>query len=212
MSLPQIVSRDEWVAARKEFLAREKELTRARDALNADRRRLPMVRVEEEYVFEGSAGKASLLDLFEGRRQLIVHHFMFDPRWDGPCPGCASTADNIGNLAHLNGRETTLVAVSRAPLAKLEAFRARMGWTFPWYSSADSDFNYDYHVTLDDSVTPVVYNFRTRAEHQEAGTAAMYVDGEQPFELPGLSCFLRDGDTVYHTYSTYARGLEAPDG
>jgi predicted dithiol-disulfide oxidoreductase (DUF899 family) len=207
MSLPQVVSRDEWLAARKELLVKEKAATRARDALNAERRRLPMVRIDKEYVFEGPDGKASLLDLFDGARQLIVHHFMFDPRWDGACRSCSSTADDIPHLAHLRARATTLVAVSRAPLSKIEPFRARMGWTFPWYSSHGSDFNHDFHVTLDASVAPVVYNYRTPDEHAEAGTS-YYMSGDQPFELPGLSVFLRDGDTVYHTYSTYGRGLE----
>jgi predicted dithiol-disulfide oxidoreductase (DUF899 family) len=208
MSLPQIVSRNEWLAARKELLAKEKEATRARDALNAERRRLPMVRVEKDYVFEGPSGKASLLDLFDGRQQLIVHHFMFDPSWDGPCRSCSSTADDIPHLAQLRARKTNLVAVSRAPRAKLAAFQSRMGWTFPWYSSYGSDFNYDFHVTLDESVAPVMYNYRTPAEHEEAGTA-YYVEGERPIELPGLSTFLRDGPTIYHTYSTFGRGLES---
>jgi predicted dithiol-disulfide oxidoreductase (DUF899 family) len=208
MSLPQVVSREEWLAARKELLAKEKAATRARDALNAERRRLPMVRVDKEYVFEGPRGKASLLDLFEGRRQLVVHHFMFDPSWDVACRSCSGTADTIPeHLVHLHARATTLAAVSRAPLAKITAFRARMGWTFPWYSSHDSDFNYDFHVTLDESVTPVVYNYRTPEEHTAADTA-YYMSDDQPFELPGLSTFLRDGDTIYHTYSTYGRGIE----
>jgi predicted dithiol-disulfide oxidoreductase (DUF899 family) len=196
------------VATRKEFLAREKELTRQRDALNADRRRLPMVRMDKPYVFEGPDGKMSLLDLFEGRRQLVIYHFMFDPSWDAGCPSCSSFADEIGHLAHLHVRDTSFACVSRAPLAKIEPFKARMGWTFPWYSSYGSDFNYDFHVTLDDAVTPIEYNFRTKAEHEKAGTS-YYMEGEQPFELPGVSAFLRDGDTVFHTYSTYARGGDA---
>jgi predicted dithiol-disulfide oxidoreductase (DUF899 family) len=201
-NLPQVVSRDEWLAARKELLAREKELTRARDVLNAERRRLPMVRIEKEYVFEGPGGEASLLDLFDGRRQLIVGHFMFDPSWDEGCPSCSAGADEISNglLKHLHTRNTTFVYVSRAPLAKIEEYRASKGWTFPWYSSYGSDFNYDFHVTLDESVVPVEYNYRTS------------VEGEQPFEAPGRSCFLREGDSVFHTYSVYARGLEAVGG
>jgi predicted dithiol-disulfide oxidoreductase (DUF899 family) len=202
MSLPKVVSRDEWQAARKELLAREKEFTRQRDALNAERRRLPMVRIEKEYVFEGPDGKASLLDLFEERRQLIVGHFMFDPSWDEGCSSCSAGADEVseGLLRHLHVRDTTFVYVSRAPLAKIEAYKASKGWTFPWYSSYGSDFNYDFHVTLDESVAPVEYNYRTD------------VEGEQPFEAPGRSYFLREGDSVFHTYSVYARGLESVGG
>ena len=213
MSLPQVVSRDEWLVARKELLAKEKELTRARDALNAERRRLPMVEIDKDYVFEGPDGKASLLDLFEGRRQLIVGHFMFDPSWDDGCPSCSAGADEIsdGLLEHLHARDTTLVVVSRAPLDKIEQYKARKGWTFPWYSSYGSDFNYDFHVTLDESVAPVEYNYRTKAEHEQAGTSC-YVEGEQPIEMPGQSCFLRDGDGVFHTYSSYARGAEMTGG
>jgi predicted dithiol-disulfide oxidoreductase (DUF899 family) len=213
MTLPQVVSREEWLAARKELLAKEKELTRARDALNADRRRLPMVRIDKAYVFEGPEGTASLLDLFEGRRQLIVGHFMFDPRWDDGCPSCSAGAAEIsvGLLEHLHSRDTTFVYVSRAPLAKIEAYKARKGWTFPWYSSFGTDFNYDFHVTMDESATPIEYNYRTRAEHEQAGTSG-YVEGEQPFEGPGRSCFLRDGETIFHTYSVYARGLETIGG
>ncbi len=213
MSLPDVVSRDEWLAARKALLAKEKELTRRRDELSADRRRLPMVRIDKEYLFEGPDGKATLLDLFAGRRQLIVGHFMFDPRWEAGCPSCSAGADEIasGLLSHLQVRNTTFVYVSRASIDKIEAYKGRRGWTFPWYSSYGSDFNYDFHVTLDDSVLPVDYNFRTRAEHEQAGTSG-YVEGDQPVEGPGRSCFLRQGDTVFHTYSVYARGLESVGG
>jgi predicted dithiol-disulfide oxidoreductase (DUF899 family) len=213
MSLPQVAPREEWLVARKELLADEKELTRRRDGLNAKRRRLPMVKIEKDYVFEGPDAKATLLDLFDGRRQLIVGHFMFDPSWDDGCPSCSAGADEVSNglLEHLHARDTTLVYVSRAPLEKLERYKARKGWTFPWYSSHDSDFNYDFHVTLDESVAPVEYNYRTRAEHEQAGTS-FYVEGEQPIEMPGTSYFLRDGGTVFHTYSTYARGAEMTGG
>jgi len=213
MSLPKVVSRDEWLAARKELLAREKEFTRRRDELNAERRRLPMVRIEKEYVFEGPDGKASLLDLFEGRRQLIIGHFMFDPSWEEGCSSCSAGADEIsdGLLEHLHVRDTTFVYVSRAPLAKIEAYKASKGWTFPWYSSYGSDFNYDFHVTLDESAAPIEYNYRTGAEHEQAGTS-YYIDGEQPIEAPGRSCFLCEGDSVFHTYSVYARGLETVGG
>ncbi|MBA0128310.1 DUF899 domain-containing protein [Haloechinothrix sp. YIM 98757] len=213
MGLPQVVSREEWLAARKELLAKEKELTRARDALNAERRRLPMVEIDKDYVFDGPGGRAGLLDLFDGRRQLIAQHVMFDPSWEDGCPSCSASADELsdGLLAHLHTRNTTFAAVSRAPLAKLEAYKARKGWTFPWYSSYGSNFNYDFHVTLDESVAPVEYNYRTPAEHARAGTD-YYVQGEQPFELPGYSCFLREGDRVFHTYSMYARGVEQLGG
>ncbi|MGB7798783.1 MAG: DUF899 domain-containing protein [Pseudonocardiaceae bacterium] len=213
MSLPQVVSRDEWLVARKELLAQEKAMTRARDALNTQRRELPMVRIDKDYGFEGPDGMASLLDLFDGRRQLIVSHFMFSPDWDEGCSSCSAGADESsdGLLAHLHTRDTALVYISRAPLAKIEAYKARKGWTFPWYSSYGSDFNYDFHVTLDESVAPIEYNYRTKAEHEQAGTA-YYVDSGQPVEGPGMSCFLRDGDSVFHTYSLYARGAEMLGG
>jgi predicted dithiol-disulfide oxidoreductase (DUF899 family) len=207
MSLPDVVSREEWLAARKDLLVKEKEMTRARDALNADRRRLPMVRISKDYVFDGPQGELSLLDLFEGRRQLIVQHFMFSPEWDNGCKSCSASADEVGHLAHLNATGTTFAAVSRAPWAKIAPFKQRMGWVFPWYSSSGSDFNYDFHVTLDESVTPIVYNYRTAAEHEQAGTA-YYIEGEQPFELHGMSCFLRVEDEVFHTYSAYGRGCD----
>ncbi|MFI6656166.1 DUF899 domain-containing protein [Streptomyces sp. NPDC050523] len=182
MSLPEIVSRAQWRAAREELLAKEKAVTRARDALNAERRRLPMVEVDKEYVFESGDGKATLLDLFEGRLQLVVHHFMFAPDWDAGCRSCSAFLDQIGHLAHLRARGTTFAVVSRAPYTKILPFKARMGWTMPWYSSYGSDFNHDFEVTL---------------EHE----------GES-LERPGLSCFLRDGERVFHTYSTYERGLD----
>jgi predicted dithiol-disulfide oxidoreductase (DUF899 family) len=206
MTLPQVVSRDEWLVARKALLTKEKELTRARDALNAERRRLPMVEIDKHYVFEGPSGRASLLDLFEGRRQLIVDHFMFDPSWDEGCRSCSGRVDQYGNLAHLHERDTTMAVVSRAPLAKIEPFKARMGWTFPWYSSYGSDFNYDFHVTLDEAVAPIEYNYRNRAELEQAGSHDL------AGEYHGTSVFLRDGDRVFHTYSTYGRGTEQVGG
>ena len=180
-NLPRVVSRGEWTAARKDQLAREKELTRRRDALNADHRRLPMVRVEKEYVFEGPNGRASLLDLLEGRRQLIVGHFMFDPGWEEGCPSCSAGADEIssGLLSHLHARDTTFDYVSRAA-GEDRGLQASKGWTFPWYSSHGSDFNYDFHATLDESVAPVEYNFQTIEDHDE-----------QSAEVPGRSSFLR---------------------
>lgn len=210
---PPVVSREEWLKARKELLRKEKEATRAWDRLNAERRRLPMVRVGKEYIFEGPDGKLSLLDLFEGRRQLIVYHFMFDPGdpppgfsgepWEEGCTGCSFLVDNIGHLAHLHARDTTLVLVSRAPLAKIQPFKRRMGWTVPWYSSYGSDFNYDFHVTLDETVIPVEYNYQSMSEIEQKGET-WFLEGEQP----GTSVFLRDGDRVFHTYSSYARGGE----
>jgi predicted dithiol-disulfide oxidoreductase (DUF899 family) len=207
MSLPEVVSRDEWLVARKALLVKEKESTRARDALNAERRRLPMVEIDKDYAFEGPAGRASLLDFFEGRRQLIVDHFMWpDPTVAVGCPSCSGRVDQYGNLAHLHERETTMVVVSRAPLDKIEPFKQRMGWTFPWYSSWGSDFNYDFHVTLDEAVAPVEYNYRDKAELEAAGFTQ--IEGD----LHGTSAFLRDGDRVFHTYSTYGRGTEQVGG
>jgi predicted dithiol-disulfide oxidoreductase (DUF899 family) len=213
MSLPQVVSRDEWLAARKRLLAKEKQLTRQRDALNVERRMLPMVEIEKEYVFAGPDGDVGLRELFAGHSQLIVGHFMFDPAWDDGCPSCSAGADELspGLLDHLHARDTWFTYVSRAPLAKLEDYKARKGWTFPWHSSHGSDFNYDFQVTVDESVAPAVYNYRSKAEHEQAGTG-YYFEGEQPIEQPGLSCFLRDGERVFHTYSTFGRGAEMLGG
>ncbi|MCI3244020.1 DUF899 domain-containing protein [Streptomyces spinosisporus] len=182
MSLPEIVPREQWHAAREELLAKEKAATRARDALNAERRRLPMVEIDQEYVFEGGDGKATLPDLFEGRPQRVIYHFMFAPEWDAGCRSCSGFLDQIGHLAHLKVRGTTFAAVSRAPYTKILPFKARMGWTVPWYSSYGTDFNRDFEVTL-----------------ERAGESV---------ERPGISCFLRDGERVFHTYSTYERGLD----
>ena len=208
MELPQIVSRQEWVEARKRFLAEEKEFTKRRDELNADRRRLPMVEVDKDYVFKGPDGRVGLVELFEGRLQLIVYHFMFHPEWDAGCPNCSGFADDIGHLNGLTDRGTTFAAVSRAPYGKIAAFKARMGWTFPWYSSDGNDFNYDYHVTLDDSVVPLEYNYRTKSEWDQLPNNE-HVQGGQPFDLHGMSCFLRVDDDVHHTYSTYGRGTDS---
>jgi predicted dithiol-disulfide oxidoreductase (DUF899 family) len=185
MSLPEIASKEEWLAARERLLAREKELTRRNDALNADRRRLPMVRIEKDYRFIGPQGEASLLEMFEGRRQLIIQHFMFDPAWEDGCSSCTASVDEIsaGVLDHLHARETTFALVARAPFAKIDAYRARRGWAIPWYSSHGSEFNRDFSVTIDEA-------------------------GGRSQEVPGVSCFLRDGDDVFHTNSTYARGTE----
>ena len=210
-NLPEVVPRDEWDTARRELLAKEKELTRARDRLNADRRRLPMVRIDQPYTFEGPGGTSSLLDLFEGRQQLVMHHFMFAPGWDVACASCSSAADGIGRLRQLHARNTTLVAVSRAPYAKLAAYRERMGWTFPWYSSFGTDFNYDFHATLDDRVAPIQLHFRSQDELADAGTpwtGGPWTEAMRGEELPGISAFLRVGDEIFHTYSTYGRGIE----
>jgi predicted dithiol-disulfide oxidoreductase (DUF899 family) len=177
-ALPAIVSQEEWEAAREAFLAKEKAATRARDALNTERRRLPMVEIGKGYELRGPAGPATLLDLFEGRRQLIVYHFMFGPDWEEGCDGCSMMVDNMGHPAHLHARDTTLALVSRAPLEKIEPFRERMGWTLPWYSSYGSDFNRDFGVTRGES------------------------------ESFGVSVLLRAGDRIFRTYSTNRRGVE----
>jgi predicted dithiol-disulfide oxidoreductase (DUF899 family) len=200
---PQVASREEWLAARLQLQAEEKALTRQRDALNARRRALPMVEIEADYRFNGPEGEVGLTELFAGRRQLIVYHFMYHRDKGEGCPGCSFLADNIGHLAHLHARDTSLVLVSNAPLAELEAFKKRMGWNLPWYSSFGSRFNYDFHVTIDASQAPVEYNYQGEDELKRMGQLDM-IKGE----LPGASVFLRDGARVFHTYSTYARGLD----
>ena len=163
-----------------------------------------MVKIEKNYIFDGPKGKRTLSDLFEGRRQLIVYHFMFDPKWEKGCPGCTSYVDALGELSMLNERNTTFAVISRAPLSKLEAYKALRGWRIPWYSSFESDFNYDFHVTLDESVAPREYNYRSAAELDQGY-------GEESFkgEQPGLSVFFRLHDDLFHAYSTYARGTES---
>src|SRR6202044_1166697 len=201
MSLPQVVSRTEWLKARQQLLAAEKRQTRERDALNAERRRLPMVRVDKEYVFEGPDGPAGLPDLFGGSRQLIVQHVMFGPDWDAACPGCTAGINetSAGMIAHLRTRDTNFVLVSRAPLEKLRQYQAKMGWTIPWYSSYGSDFNYDYQATVDKERQQFVYNYKQQPD---------LLEDEDSTEVPGFSFFLRDGDRVFHTYSTWARGTD----
>jgi predicted dithiol-disulfide oxidoreductase (DUF899 family)/uncharacterized protein YndB with AHSA1/START domain len=203
LNRPKIVAREDWLAARKELLQQEKELTRQRDAVNAARRRLPMVRVEKDYAFQTPDGPRRLIDLFEGRPQLIVYHFMFDPEWEQGCPSCSWLVDNIGHLSHLHARNTTLVLISRAPLEKILPFKARMGWTVPWVSSFGSEFNYDFHVTMDEKVAPVEYNYRSKAELLARGEV-FFTDGESH----GVSVFLREGDGAFRSYSAYARGAE----
>ena len=194
-----VVSHEKWLSARAAFLAKEKEFTRLRDELSQQRRELPWEAVKKEYVFEGSAGKQILAELFDGRSQLIVYHFMFDPSWDAGCPNCSFWADNFNSvIVHMNQRDTTMIAVSRAPYAKLAAYQKRMGWNFKWVSSHGSDFNFDYHV----SFTPeelakkqAFYNFAT----------------QDPWfsEREGTSVFYKDAaGNLFHTYSTYARGID----
>ena len=194
-----VVSHAEWLAARRRHLAREKELTRLRDEIARERRELPWVKVEKKYVFDGSTGKEALADLFDGRSQLIVYHFMFGPGWEQGCPSCSFLSDHVdGTLPHLAARDVSFAAVSRAPLAQVQAFRRRMGWGFKWVSSHGDDFNYDFHV----SFTP----------EERAKGRMRYNFGEIEFaaeELPGTSAFYKDADgQIFHTYSSYARGLD----
>lgn len=199
---PRIASREEWQAERLKLLADEKELTKHSDRVNAQRRRLPMVRIEKEYSFDGPEGKRSLLELFEGQRQLIVYHFMFDPSWDEGCEGCTSYVEALGDLSMLGRRNTNFVLISRAPLPKLLAFAERKGWKWPWFSSLESDFNHDFHVTLDEAKAPIEYNYKNKAELARSV-------GDLKGEEHGLSVFFRIGDDVFHTYSAYARGTES---
>jgi predicted dithiol-disulfide oxidoreductase (DUF899 family) len=201
---PKIVSQNEWRAARLEHLAHEKAVTQEKDRLHAERRRLPMTKIEKKYVFDGPAGKLNLLELFEGHRQLIIYHFMFDPKWDKGCPGCTGYVDALGDLHMLSERQTTFALISRAPLPKLEAYKALRGWNVPWYSSFGSDFNYDFHVTNDEKVAPIEYNYRNKAE-MEANKVPNASTGEEH----GLSVFFRLDSEVFHTYSSYGRGTES---
>jgi len=208
-ALPPIVSAEAWLAARKALLAREKAMTRERDAINAERRRLPMVKVDKKYRFRGPDGVVDFTELFAGRQQLFVHHFMWFADRQAFCMGCTGAARTGFNNSQfrevLAGRDVTFVAISRAPWDQIEAYQAKHGWTFPWYSSAGSHFNYDYHTTLDESQAPVEYNYRNREELIAAGFSAESLKED----WPANSVFLRDGDNVYHTYSAYARGLDA---
>jgi predicted dithiol-disulfide oxidoreductase (DUF899 family) len=199
MTKHAIVSQAEWIEARKQFLTKEKEFTRLRDELNRERRELPWVRVDKQYVFEGPEGKETLADLFAGRRQLIIQHFMFDPSWDAGCKSCSFWADGYnGFFVHLQQRDATFVAVSLAPLEKLNAYKQHMGWEFKWVSSEGSEFNHDFQVS------------ETPGERQKGEAYYNYHFGK-PFggERPGISVFYQDdGGAVYHTYSCYARGLD----
>lgn len=200
---PPVVSAEVWLRERKALLAGEKALTQQRDRINAQRRRLPMVKLEKTYTFDGPDGETTLLDLFEGRRQLLVYHFMFAPEWENGCSGCTGLVNALGDLSLLYARDTTLALVSRAPLTKLEQYKARHQWTLPWVSSLGSDFNYDFHVTLDEVIAPAHYNYRD---------LTTLPDGQKPYftsgEHHGMSVFFRIDDEVFHTYSTYARGVE----
>jgi predicted dithiol-disulfide oxidoreductase (DUF899 family) len=196
----------EWLEARLELLAAEKEVTRLTDDLARRRRELPWMRVEKDYRFTTEAGEASLADLFGGRSQLLVYHFMLDPDWDEGCPSCSSLADGFDETyLHLLHHDVAFTAVSRAPLDQLLAYRKRMGWSFPWASSFGSDFNYDFHVTIDPAVAPVEYNYRDQSQLEALNVAWREWSGEQP----GMSAFALDEGVVYHTYSAYARGLDA---
>jgi predicted dithiol-disulfide oxidoreductase (DUF899 family) len=198
----KVASREEWLAARKQLLDKEKEFSRASDALSAERRKLPKVKVDKEYVFEGPSGRATLRELFGPHPQLIVYHFMLDPSWESGCKSCSLIADNIeGGFVHLAARNTGFAMISRAALPTIEAFKKRMGWTFPWLSSSGNDFNYDFHVTLDKAKGSTEYNYVDISKFDREGYGGM---GERP----GCSVFLRDGDQVFHTYSTYERGLD----
>jgi predicted dithiol-disulfide oxidoreductase (DUF899 family) len=200
---PPITSRAEWLTARKALLVKEKELTKQRDALNAMRRRLPMVPVEKNYVFDSPTGEKTLLDLFEGQRQLVVYHFMFDPSWENGCPGCTGFVSALGDTSLLTKRDTTFAIIARAPLEKLERYRAAKGWNRTLYSSYRTDFNYDFHVTFDESVAPVVHNYNDKAELERRGEAR-FAKGESH----GMSVFFRIDDAIYHSYSAFARGTE----
>jgi len=212
-------SRDEWLAARMDLLVAEKELTRRGDEVAQQRQELPWVRVEKDYGFDTDEGTASLADLFRGRSQLLIYHFMFGPDYDGGCPSCSAIADGFnGSVVHLANHDVTLYAVSRAPLAKLQAYKQRMGWSFPWASSFGSDFNFEYGVGLTERQQDqgYIYNFQEKppiprdAEGVPAGHAAMCGVDLRTYlhELPGMSAFAMDDGAIYHTYSTYARGLD----
>jgi predicted dithiol-disulfide oxidoreductase (DUF899 family) len=204
---PDVATRDEWLAARRRLLTHEREVTHLRDAVNAERRRLPMVKVEKDYVFEGPGGDVRLADMFEDRPQLYVHHFMWIDANDEGCPSCSASAElgfTAGVRAMLEARGLTFACISRAPYASIARYRDRHGWTFPWYSSRDNDFTYDFHVTLDPTRAPVEYNYRSLDELRGDG----WTDDECRGDVPGASVFMRRGDEVFHTYSTFARGLD----
>lgn len=204
---PTAVTREEWLTARKQLLAREREVTHLRDAVNAERRRLPMVKVEKDYLFEGPDGPVRLVDMFEGRHTLYIHHFMWLDDVDRGCPSCTGAADMTfteRDRALLTDKGVTFACVSRAPYASIARYRDEHGWTFPWYSTNDGDFSYDFHVTLDPSRTPIEYNYKSLEELHADGFSEEDLRGD----WPGASVFLRRGDEVFHTYSAFARGLD----
>ena len=195
----QIVSKNEWIAARKVLLKKEKEFTALRDQLSQQRRDLPWVAVDKEYLFEGPNGKETLSDLFDGRSQLIVYHFMYDPNWDAGCPSCSFWADNFNNIiVHLNQRDVTMIAVSRAPYSKIDSYKKRLGWDFKWVSSFDTDFNHDYYVS-----------FTSEELEKKEGFYNFTIQDPTVSELPGVSVFYKDpSGKIYHTYSAYSRGID----
>ena len=224
MTIHKTGTREEWLAARLDLLVAEKELTRRSDELARQRQDLPWVRIDNKYVFDTDEGTASLADLFRGRSQLLIYHFMFGPDYEAGCPSCSAIADGFnGSVVHLANHDVTLCAVSRAPLAKLQAYKQRMGWSFPWASSSDSDFNYDFHVTHtreEWQSGAVEYNFRTvdlrlpetGEENPFVAAITSSVGTDWPTyrtEGPGMSAFALDDGVIYHTYSTYERGVDA---
>ena len=224
MTIHKTGTREEWLAARLDLLVAEKELTRRSDELARQRQDLPWVRIDDKYVFDTDEGTASLADLFRGRSQLLIYHFMFGPDYEAGCPSCSAIADGFnGSVVHLANHDVTLCAVSRAPLAKLQAYKQRMGWSFPWASSSDSDFNYDFHVTHtreEWQSGAVEYNFRTvdlrppetGEENPFVAAITSSVGTDWPTyrtEGPGMSAFALDDGVIYHTYSTYERGVDA---
>jgi predicted dithiol-disulfide oxidoreductase (DUF899 family) len=201
--LLQAATYSEWLEARKALLKKEKELVKLSDELAAERRQLPLVKVDKNYTFKGPNGSTpSLSDLFGDKQQLIVYHFMFGPDAERGCGGCAFIGEHIPDLRHLRSRNTAMVCVSRGPFEKLDAWKKKIGWEFPWYSSEGSDFNYDFHATLDEEVAPVEYNFASKEEL--VGKGQTWLKGE----MPGLSVFFKKDGEIYHTYSSYARGLD----
>lgn len=208
----ETVTREQWLEARRSLLADEKELTRAQDRLSERRRALPWVKVEKPYRFETPDGTKTLADLFAGRSQLVIYHFMFDPAWEEGCSSCTAGTDELspGFFEHLHVRDTSYAMVSRAPLAKLERWKNLRGWNIPWYSSYGTSFNVDFGVTIDEAAGADSYNYRTKAEFEARGEH--FFNADQPFELPGRSCFLAVDGRVFHTYSQYARGLESTGG
>ena len=204
MTLPEIVSEEEWAAARAALLVKEKEATRARDRLNTERRHLPMVEVTKPYELEGPGGTVTLVDLFEGRPQLIVYHFMFHPDWDDGCPSCTAGTDELSPMFfdHLRTRDTSYAMVSRAPVAKLERWKAQRAWDIPWYSTNDGAFSYDFGATIDTGRGFDQCNFRTVEPAPD----------DEPYDVPGRTCFLLHEGRIFRTYSQYARGLESTGG